>query len=197
MKPHSGTGINVGERFARVHTRSNVFGESVSKQSATGTPTLGRFRARLNEPKIYNNFQKDISRGTYSSPVVNVIPSVADASLNAEIDAVVRDAIASLSVQYEFREPIQVKSFLSGNNTLRRMLSAIYSKIRKEFPSEKIILEVFPDSPHSSEKDMVISVVTSLPVDEAIDKLDRVEDVRWNKDSKDPYVNICVNLEYL
>lgn len=197
MKPQSVTGINVGERFARVQAGSNVIVESVSKQSSTGTPTLGRFRARLIESKMYNNFQKDISSGTYSNPVVNAIPSVADASLNAEIDAVVRDAIASLGAQYEFREPIRVNSFLSGNNTLRRMLSTIYSKIRKEFPSEKITLEMFPDSPHTSEKDMVISVATSLPVDEAIDKLDRVEDVRWNKDSKDPYVNICVNLDYL
>jgi hypothetical protein len=196
MKPQSSTGIDVGERVARVRAGSNAIGESVSKQIATGTPTLGRFRSRLIEPKTYNNFQKNMSDGTHSSSVVNAIPSVADASLNAEIDGVVRDAIASLGVQYDFREPIQVKSFLSGNNTLRRMLSTIYSNIRKEFPSEKIILEVFSDSPLSSEMDMVVSVETSLPVDEAIAKLDKVEDVRWNKDSSDPYVNICVKLEY-
>jgi hypothetical protein len=196
MKPHSGTGINVGERFARVHTERNAIGESVSKQIVTGTPTLGRFRSKLTEPKIYNNFQKDISSGTYSNPVVNAIPSVADASLNAEIDAVVLDAIASLGVQYEFREPIKVKSFLSSNNTLRRMLSTIYSKIRKEFPSEKITLEVFSDSQNYCEKDVVVSVTTPLPADEAIKRLDKVEDTRWSKDSPDPYVDICVKLEY-
>ena len=197
MKPQSGTGINVGERFERVHTPIASIGGSVSKQSAAGTSDQIRFRHRPAEPKIYNNFQKETSIGTYSSPVVNSIHSVADAGLNAEIDAVVRDAVTWLSGQYEFREPIQVKSFLSGNNTLRRMLSTIHSKIRKEFPSEKITLEVFSDSPRSSEKDMVVSVATTLPVHEAIERLDKVENVRWDKDSKDPYVNICVELEYL
>jgi hypothetical protein len=43
---------------------------------------------------------------------------------------------------------------------------------------------------------VVVSVTTSLPVDEAIERLDKVEDVRWIKDSSDPYVNICVKLEY-
>jgi len=76
------------------------------------------------------------------------------------------------------------------------MLSIIYSKIRKEFPSEKITLEVFSDSLLSSEKDVVVSVSTPLPVDEAIERLDKVEDTRWNKDSTDPYVDVCVKLEY-
>jgi hypothetical protein len=42
----------------------------------------------------------------------------------------------------------------------------------------------------------VVSVTTSLPVDEAMERLDKVEDTRWNKDSTDPYVDICVKLEY-
>ncbi|MGB5099786.1 MAG: hypothetical protein WBN94_04215 [Methanothrix sp.] len=194
MKPHSGTGINVGERFARANTPVPI-GGSISKQRTAGTSDQSRFRYRQIEP-IYNNFRKDISRGTYSNQVVNAIHSVADAGLNAEIDAVVRDAVTWLSGQYEFREPVQVKSFLSGNNTLRRMLSTIHSKIRKEFPSEKITLEVVSDSSNYSEKDVVVSVTTSLPVDEAIERLDKVEDTRWNKDSTDPYVDICVKLEY-
>jgi hypothetical protein len=196
MKPHSDTGINIGERFARMHTPIASIGGLVSKQSAAGTLDQSRFRYKPAEPRIYNNFKKGISIGTYSNPVVNAIHSVTDANLIAEIDAVVSDAVTWLSRQYEIREPIQVKSFLSGNNTLRRMLSTIYSKIRKEFPSEKITLEVFSDSPHSSEKDIVVSVMTSLPVDDAIERLDKVEDVRWDQESKDPYVNICVRLDY-
>ncbi len=191
-----GTGINVGERFARIRTPIVSIGGPVSKQSAAGTSNQNRFMYRPNEPDIYNNFQEDRSIGTYSNPVVNAIHSIADASINAEIDDVVRGAVEWLGEQYEFREPIQVKSFLSGNNTLRGMLSTIYSKIRKEFPSEKITLEVFSDPPHSSERDIVVSVETSLPVHDAIELLDRVEDVRWNKDSNDPYVNICVKLQY-
>ncbi len=196
MKLPGGTGINVGERFAKVHTQIATIGGSVSKQSTVGTSDQSRFKYRPVEPKVYNNFQKYTSRGTYSNPVVNTIHPVADAGLNADISDVVRDAGPCLSEQFEFREPVQLESFLSGNNTLRRMLSTIHSKIRKEFPSEKITLEVFSDSPRSSEKDIVVSVATSLPVHDAIERLDKVEKVRWNKDSKDPYVNICVELDY-
>jgi hypothetical protein len=119
-----------------------------------------------------------------------------DTNLDIEIEKTVRAAIDGLGTLYAFKEPEQVKRFLSNNNTLRGMLSIIYSKIRKEFPSEKITLEVFSDSSLSSEKDVVVSVSTPLPVDEAIERLDKVEDTRWNKDSTDPYVDVCVKLEY-
>ena len=193
MKPHDATELRVGERLAMVRTPIAPIGRSALKQRAAGTSNQYRFSSGPIEPKICNKFQKDMSRGTYSNPMVNKTHSNADASLNAEID---RDAVERLRGQYEFREPTKVKSFLIGNKTLRKMLLTIYSKIRKEFPSEKITLEVFSDSPRSSEKDMVVSVETSLPVDEAIEKLDKVEDVSWNKGSSDPYVNICVKLEY-
>lgn len=134
--------------------------------------------------------------GTDSEMVARTLHSASDAFVENEMDKSVRDAIDGLNTLYVFRESDQVKQFLSGNYTLRKMLSAIYSKIRKEFPSEKITLEVFSDSPHSSEKDIVVSIATSLPVHKAIERLDKVEDVRWNKDSTDPYVDICVKLEY-
>jgi len=198
MTPHSNTGDIKGDQFAREGAPIGTIGGSISHQRTGWTEGLSRFRNRPVDPVPYNNFQKDRSMGTYSNQVVNAIPSIAaaNACLDVEINAAVRRAVALLNMQYEFREPDQVKSFLNGNNTLRRMLSAIHSKIRREFTSEKIILEVFSDSPRSSEKDVVVSVTTSLPVDEAIERLDRVEDVKWDKDSRDPYVDICVKLEY-
>jgi hypothetical protein len=104
--------------------------------------------------------------------------------------------IDTIDKLFKVRKPDKVKQFLSGNKTLVKMISSIYTKIRKEFPSENIILEAVSDSPLSREKDIVISVSTSLSVDEAIERLDRVEDVRWDKGSKDPYVDICVKLKY-
>jgi hypothetical protein len=198
MNPPSSTGSIEGGGYAKKGTPIGTIGELISQKSAGGTSYVGRggFRHKPITPKISNDFQQVISTGTYSKKAVNAIPLTSDAYLNIEIDKAVREAVACLDMQYTFRESDQAKSFLSGNNTLRRMLSTIHSKIRREFPSEKIILEVFSDSPHSSEKDIVISVSTSLPVDEAIERLDKVEDVRWNKDSKDPYVDICVKLEY-
>jgi hypothetical protein len=104
--------------------------------------------------------------------------------------------IDTIDKLFKVQKPDKVKQFLSGNKTLVKMISSIYAKIRKEFPSENIILDAVSDSPLSREKDIVISVSTSLSVDEAIERLDRVEDVRWDKGSKDPYVDICVKLKY-
>ena len=157
-------------------------------------------RAKSQQVQLYNIDirQQGKTMGTDFGRKIKVGPTHVrrEANLDIEIEKIARAAIGDLSTLYKFREPDQVKWFLRNNNTLREILSIIYSKIRKEFPSEKITLEVFSDSPRSNEKDIVVSVVTSLPVREAMDSLDKVEDVRWNKDSKDPYVNICVELEY-
>jgi hypothetical protein len=154
MNPRSSTGSIEANGYAKRGIPIGTIGELITQRSASGTSCVGRSRSRFKSitPNINNSFQQIMTTGTYSKTVVNAIPSTADASLNAEIDAVVRDAVTWLSGQYEFREPVQVKSFLSGNNTLRRMLSTIHSKIRKEFPSEKITLEVVSDSPNYSEK---------------------------------------------
>jgi hypothetical protein len=97
---------------------------------------------------------------------------------------------------YRFQQPEQVKEFLGKNNTLLKMISSTYDAIRREFPTENLILEAISDSPNSNDKEIVISVSTSLPVNEAIERLDRVENIKWNKDSKDPYIDVCVKLEY-
>ncbi|RQW77059.1 MAG: hypothetical protein EHM14_15225 [Methanothrix sp.] len=107
-----------------------------------------------------------------------------------------KTGIDALDGLYIFREPDRIRHFLSGNKTLLSLISSTYANIRKEFPIEKIFLEAVSDSPFSSEEDIVISISTSLPVDEAIDRLDKVDSVRWDKDSRDPYVDICVKLEY-
>jgi hypothetical protein len=104
--------------------------------------------------------------------------------------------IDSLEKLYKFRDREVVRSHLSSNKTLVSMISTIYTKIRKEFPSESIFLEVVSDLPHSTEKDIIISISTPLSVDEAIERLDKVESVRWSKESRDPRVDICLKLEY-
>jgi len=116
--------------------------------------------------------------------------------LNPSKKADDRSKIEILSSSYIFREPDEVYRLLSSNKTLITLVTSAYKKIREEFPSEKIFLEAVSDPPFSSEKDVVISVSTSLPVDKAIERLDKVDNVRWDKDSKDPYVDICVKLEY-
>lgn len=158
-----------------------------------------KVKQNLNPCEKNINVQRDKTSGTDLVRRIHAMPHQnigKDVFIDNEVGTAIHDAIAWLDGHYNFRKPDEVKSFLSGNNTLIKMLSSIYSKIRKEFPSERIILEVFPDSPHSSEKDIVVSVATTLSVDEAIERLDKVEDVRWNKDSNDPYINICVKLQY-
>ena len=154
----------------------------------------------INQNARYSQIiQESKTMGTDFGNAIRIIPQSGwqNMNLDIKIGKTVREAIDGLRSLYTFRDPDLVGQLLSSNNTIRGMLPKIYSNIRKEFPSEKINLDVLSDLPYSNEMDLVVSVVTSLPVDEAVDRLDRVEDVRWNRDSRDPYVNICVNLEYL
>jgi hypothetical protein len=182
-----------GNDFIRPNVSTHTTGEKIPLKNVKWT-SLGS-QSRIGNPRpsttserdIYN--QRDSSMGTNSGSIVGMMPRMAQSRESlSEID--------KLNSLYTFQEPDQIKRLLSSNKTVTRMVSSIYEKIRKEFISEKIFLEAISDSPLTSKKDIVISVFTSLPVDEAIERLDKVEDVRWNKDSEDPYVDICVKLEY-
>lgn len=104
--------------------------------------------------------------------------------------------IEKIKKSYGLREPELILPFLSKNKTLVTIISSFYENIRKEFPVESIILEAVSDFQLSTEKEIVISISTSLSVDEANECLDRVKYIKWDKKSKDPRVNICLKLEY-
>jgi len=181
-----------GNDIIRTNAPEYTTGERISLRNVGWTPLGGRIKIKQNptphERIIY--VQRDKTLGTNSgSMVMGEMPLAAQLGESpSEIDR--------LNSLYTFQEPDQIRRMLSGNKTVTGMVSSIYERIRKEFHSEKILLEAISDSPLSSKKDIVISVFTSLPVDQAIERLDKVEDVRWNKDSNDPYVDICVKLEY-
>jgi hypothetical protein len=178
-----------GNDFIRHNVPSYTSGEISVRRDAGLSQSSNHIRLGL--PSTHSerdvDYQRDELMGTNLVNKVRVMPTMAQ-RLHPEIDM--------LKKIYAFREPDQVTQFLSGNKTLTGMISSIYAKIRREFPTGDIILEAVSDSPFSNEKDIVISVSTSLPVDDAIEHLDKVEDVRWDKDSIDPYVDICVKLEY-
>jgi len=60
--------------------------------------------------------------------------------------------IDRLNSLYTFQEPDQIRRILSGNKTVTGMVSSIYERIRKEFHSEKILLEAISDSPYLAKK---------------------------------------------
>lgn len=144
---------------------------------------------KLNDVLVYLKEAVATSQENISTPKT-IVKEKMDTDLqntSSEID--------SIEKLYTFRNRDIVRDSLSGKKTLVTMISAIHENIRKEFPLETIFLDAISDSPLSDEKDIVISVSTSLPVDEAIERLDKVEDVKWSKSSKDR-VDICVKLEY-
>jgi hypothetical protein len=177
----------LGNDFIRQSVPANTKGEMISLKNVGWTPLDNRIRlgypSAPSEGDVY--LQRDKSTGT---GIKVRVAHPTGHQYHSEIDRI--------KALYMIRDPDHVESFLSKNKTLIRVVFSIYTKIRKEFPSEDITLEAVSDSPLSNEKDIVISVSTSLPVDEAIERLDKVEDIPWDKDSRDPYVDICVKLEY-
>lgn len=187
MNPLSDCGIDQEKLFIGHSDPAGGEGEMIHLRSVgwTSVENKVQFQHQLIRERNINLLQGELS-GTNFDDVVRLMPP-----------AVLRSDIDRLKSLYIFQNPSKAEEVLKCNRTVVKMISSIYTKIRKEFPSERILLEAISDYPSSQEKDIVISVSTSLPVDEAIDRLDKVENVRWNKSSPDPYVNVCVKLDYL
>ncbi len=57
-------------------------------------------------------------------------------------------------------------------------------------------MDVHSSPAHTEEKEVLISVSTTMSPREAIARLDMVDDELWFEDSNEHYVNICLKLEY-
>lgn len=101
-----------------------------------------------------------------------------------------------LKNMYTLRRSDEVSSFLNDNEDLARILADAYEKIRKHFPSEEIFLEIFRDPSSPGDKEVLVSVSTSLAPKEAIGKLDLFDDEWYLIDANIPNLNMCVKVEY-
>jgi len=84
-----------------------------------------------------------------------------------------------LNNKYTLKTVRDVYDFIGNNPYLLPLLMEAYSRIRNFFPSEILFLEVATDPDEIGDKQLVIYICTDLSPQEAIDKLNQLDDNWW------------------
>lgn len=109
-------------------------------------------------------------------------------NLNREIVAMARD--------YTFRRPEDVYDFLKKEPSAIALVSEAHGRIREHFPQGEIFMEVLRDPGSPIERELLISISTSLPPSDAVRKLDAFDDSWWLGASSTSPADICIKVEY-
>ncbi|HXF05947.1 MAG TPA: hypothetical protein VNM72_11105 [Blastocatellia bacterium] len=109
----------------------------------------------------------------------------------------IEPALQSLSQLYTFRRSEEVAEFLQEHPFLVPLLREAHGKIAEYFgPSPDVVLEVVTDPEAENDRELFAFIRISLPPDEALSKLDRL-DQEWWLDASDRAENqLCIDVEF-
>lgn len=110
-----------------------------------------------------------------------------------------------LQERYVFRNDAEVKHFLREHPFLTQLLLDTYAKIKAHFPDSQVFLEVATDygafghisGVMNSDKELVASISTHLPPEEAIEALHEFYDDWWLKALENARGKISFGLEFI
>jgi hypothetical protein len=101
-----------------------------------------------------------------------------------------------LNNKYTLKTAADVYDFVGSNPHLLPWLMETYHQIRNYFPSEILFLEVVTDPDEIGDKQLVIYICTDLSPQEAIDKLDQLDDNWWLNVSDASDSKLLIQVEY-
>ncbi len=104
--------------------------------------------------------------------------------------------IKAIEGLYEFRRTDEVYAFLRLEPSAIVLVSEAHRRIRDHFPEGEIFMEVLSDPSYPNGKELLISISTSLPPNEAIRVLDAFDDEWWLSASTCSTADICIKVEY-
>lgn len=111
------------------------------------------------------------------------------------IDNMNRDIVA-MARDYTLRRPEDVYDFLKKEPSAIALVSEAHGRIREHFPKGEIFMEVLRDPGSPIERELLISISTSLPPSDAVRKLDAFDDSWWLGASSSSPADICIKVEY-
>ena len=97
---------------------------------------------------------------------------------------------------YTLRRPNDVYDFLKKEPSAIAQILETYEKIQEYFPQDEIFMEVLADPGSPIEKELLISISTSLPPIDAIRRLDAFDDSWWLGASCSSPADICIKVGY-
>jgi hypothetical protein len=104
--------------------------------------------------------------------------------------------IRELERLFAFRDAADVLEFLAGNPFLSHLLAESYDAIERYFPGSRLCLEVVNDPESSSDRQLVLFILTSLPPQEAMTALSELDRDWWLDALEAAQGKLCVTLEF-
>jgi hypothetical protein len=100
---------------------------------------------------------------------------------------------------YILRRPNEVIEFLSRHSSLVEILEEAPRQIHRHFGdgTSSLILEVIQDPDAEGDEELILFIQTKLPVDQALQRLDRLDDMWWLDTGSRTQGNLGINLELL
>ncbi|MDZ7359927.1 MAG: hypothetical protein ONB46_04270 [candidate division KSB1 bacterium] len=98
---------------------------------------------------------------------------------------------------YNFRRPVEVKDFLAAHPFLVQLLVEAHDKIGNYFgPQSKVVLEVVTDPEADDDRRLFAFIQTSLLPEEALDRLDRLDNDWWLDAADRGEGKLCLHVEF-
>jgi len=102
-----------------------------------------------------------------------------------------------LSRVYNFRRESEIFEFLEDKSSLIPLVVEAHERIRDYFePSTELVLEVITDPEATEDYELVIFVRTNLSPDDALSKLEQLDEEWWLDASSDMREKLCIHVEF-
>ncbi len=106
-------------------------------------------------------------------------------------------AIKSFERLYAFRRPEEVRQFLEAYPFLTSLLREAHDKIGDYFgPQTAVTLEVVTDPEAMEDRELFAFIHTNLPSQEALDRLERLDQDWWLEASDRSEGRLCIHVEF-
>jgi hypothetical protein len=100
---------------------------------------------------------------------------------------------------YTLRRSEEVIEFLSRHSSLLEILDEAPRQIQRHFGmgSDSLILEVVKDPEAEGDEELILFIRANLPVDQALQKLDLLDDAWWLEAGSRTQGDLGMNLEFV
>jgi len=162
----------------------------MSESSTANVTCYPKITPSIDSFIVPNNVAKSVAlvKGAFRY-VSEITPSRAIVRILSTDEKNLNFIMVILSNMYKLRRPNEIRDFLQDNEYLNPLLSDAYNNLQSYFPGSTIFMEV-------EHGELVISVGTKLPPEQAIENLDKFDEEWWLDACIDSRAKLCITVEY-
>lgn len=97
---------------------------------------------------------------------------------------------------YTFRRASEVSEFLETEPALIPLLAEARKQIENYFGDVELVIEVITEPEAAGDRELVIFIRTDLPPDEALHRLEQLDDDWWLDASTEAKGKLCIHIEF-